>query len=584
MTDSTLETIKGSGQFQPKIAVSYPRVSTKEQAERDGDPDGYSLPAQREANRRKATSLGAIVVKEFPEKLSGKHAESRPALQEMLAYIKEHHVDYVIVHKVDRLARNRLDDAQIHFAIREAGAELVSATENIDESPSGMLLHGIMSSIAEFYSRNLATEVNKGMQQKARTGGTPGKAPLGYLNVRIINSEGAEVRSVTVDPERGSLIAWAFAEYATGRWTLNNLAAELEARGLTTRPTPKLPGRPIRANSLHKILRTPYYMGEVVFKGVRYPGRHTPLVDTNTWQQVQDVLNSHAVGEKQREHPHYLKSSVFCGGCGMRLIITNAKNRYGTVYPYFICLGRHQKYNDCQRQAVLISRVETLVEAEYSNIQLSTELRKPIEDGLRKELESTRKLAEVQQRDFMIQKKRLLDQRGRLLQAHYAGALPLDLLKEEQDRIARQLAEVEARLESTNAALQTVERNLKAALDYATNCYAMYRNATPHMRRLLNQAFFTKIYVEQDYVRVDLAEPFDALLDESLIATASAEDQAQGSTTEDDHTVTPEGVELMHVIRQTAAETPAPYRSVGNKKPTAVAVGLNETTLVHNVR
>src|SRR5690606_33759318 len=101
-----------------------------------------------------------------------------------------------------------------------------------------------------------------------------------------------------------------------------------------------------------------------------------------------------------------------------------------------------------------------------------------------------------------------------------------------------------------------------------------------HMRRLLNQAFFTRIYVEQDYVRVDLAEPFDTLLDASLIATASAEDQAQGGTTEDDHTVPPEGAKLMHVIRQTAAETPAPYRGVGNKKPTAVAVGLNETTLV----
>ncbi|GAC51004.1 putative recombinase, partial [Gordonia aichiensis NBRC 108223] len=37
-----------------KTAVSYVRVSTKEQAERDGDPDGYSIPAQKAANARKA--------------------------------------------------------------------------------------------------------------------------------------------------------------------------------------------------------------------------------------------------------------------------------------------------------------------------------------------------------------------------------------------------------------------------------------------------------------------------------------------------------------------------------------------------
>ena len=65
----------------------------------------------------------------------------------------------------------------------DAGVMLVSATENIDETPSGMLLHGIMSTIAEFYSRNLANEVAKGMTQKAATGGTVGRAPIGYLNV-----------------------------------------------------------------------------------------------------------------------------------------------------------------------------------------------------------------------------------------------------------------------------------------------------------------------------------------------------------------------------------------------------------------
>ena len=33
-------------------------------------------------------------------------------------------------------------------------------------------VHGIMSSIAEFYSRNLATEVTKGLSQKVAQGGT----------------------------------------------------------------------------------------------------------------------------------------------------------------------------------------------------------------------------------------------------------------------------------------------------------------------------------------------------------------------------------------------------------------------------
>ena len=76
----------------------------------------------------------------------------------MVKYVKQHKLAYCVVHKVDRLARNRLEDVDIHRHLINAGVHLVSATENIDETPAGMLFHGIMSSIAGFYSRNLAAE------------------------------------------------------------------------------------------------------------------------------------------------------------------------------------------------------------------------------------------------------------------------------------------------------------------------------------------------------------------------------------------------------------------------------------------
>lgn len=519
MNDQTYEVLDRP--TPTKTAVSYARVSTKEQAERDGDPAGYSLPAQLDANRRKATSLDAVVVEEFIERgESAKTAETRPELQRMLAYIKKRHVDYIIVHKVDRLARNRLDDAQIHWFIKDAGAELISATENIDETPSGMLLHGIMSSIAEFYSRNLANEVIKGMEQKAKVGGTPGKAPLGYLNVRLTTDDGHEVRTVRVDPQRGPLITWAFQAYATGDWTLKQLAAELERRGLTTRPTPRSPGRPIKFNSLHKILTTPYYIGEVTYRGVRYAGRHEPLIDEATWARVRDVLGSRAAGEKQRDHPHYLKSTVYCGKCGSRLIVTMSKNRSGTTYPYFICLGRHQKTTDCTQRALLIPRVEDAVESEYLDRQLDPALRRQVEALLRDELSSLRKSTEIENRQLTIRKDRLISERTRLLQAHYADAVPLDLLKQEQDRIARQLADIEKGLNAATAEFDTIEELLRKALDYAVNSYRAYMRANPQQRRLLNQAFFTRIEVRDDDVRGELAEPFKTLLSPEMAVTA----------------------------------------------------------------
>ena len=243
----------------------------------------------------------------------------RPDLQAMLQFVRElGSISYVIVHKVDRLARSREDDVAINLAIRHAGAQLVSATENIDETPSGKLLHGIMATIAEFYSSNLALEAKKGMRQKAKLGGTPGLAPLGYLNVRQ-RIEGREIRTVAIDPERAPLIQWMFEAYASGAWTMSQIQEELDGRGLRIPATAKRPARPVSIQHIDKMLVNRYYLGYVKFEGVWYEGRHPALLDQATFDRVQAVRIARALArEKTQKHPHYLKGSVFCGRCGFR--------------------------------------------------------------------------------------------------------------------------------------------------------------------------------------------------------------------------------------------------------------------------
>lgn len=151
-----------------KKAVSYLRVSTADQAEKGGQAEGFSIPAQRKANKQKALAMGAYMAEEFVERGVSGTSTNRPALQAMMKFLEHHagEIDYVIVHKLDRLARSRRGDSQLNEKFEEYGVQLVSVTEAIDNSPSGLLLHGIMSSIAEFYSRNLATETLKGMGSK----------------------------------------------------------------------------------------------------------------------------------------------------------------------------------------------------------------------------------------------------------------------------------------------------------------------------------------------------------------------------------------------------------------------------------
>jgi site-specific DNA recombinase len=516
-------------------AVIYLRVSTKEQAEKGGEAEGFSIPAQREGCKRKAASLSAAVVEQFVERGESAKTADRPELQRMLAFIAEHPVKYVIVHKVDRLARSRADDVAINLAIRRAGAELVSVSENIDQTPSGLLLHGIMSSIAEFYSRNLATEVIKGSVQKAKNGGTPARAPLGYLNVRRIEN-GYEVRTIEVDPERGPLMAWAFQAYATGDWTILRLLDELTTRGLTTKPGPRTPSKPLSDSQLHSLLRHPYYMGVVRYRGAIYPGKHPRLVEPETWQKVQDLLSAkHLAGEKHREHPHYLKGSMCCGQCGARLIVNYAKGRHGGIYPYFICIGRQKDKHSCSQRALRIELVEEAVADYYATVQLPEDELGALRAFLGEELSNLRLDAEHERTAQERRKRKLEAERQSLLDAHLAEAVPLDLLKSKQDAITAELNVIEARSVEIAADFKRTEANLVRALGRAGDCEAAYREANDQMRRQFNLAFFDRLLIDDDYnVTGVLAKPFDTLLDSGLrrAAAAKADDITQAAVRE----------------------------------------------------
>ena len=484
-----------AAQLTPKRAVSYIRVSTREQAQRGGSEEGFSLPAQREANKRKAQSMGALVVKEFADRGESARSANRPELQKMLTYLKQDGgIDYVIVHKLDRLARNRVDDVEINRAFEEAGVRLVSTSENIDQTPGGMLLHGIMSSIAEFYSRNLANEVIKGMGEKARNGGTLGKAPLGYMNVRARDENGREVRTIALDEERAPLVRLAFTEYATGNWTVRGLAEHLNNRGLTIPPTARKPTNPVSVRLLQTLLRNPYYKGVISFQGVEYAGAHEPLVDAATWQTVQDILTAHANGERQRMHNHHLKSTIVCGLCGARLLVQHATSRTSSTYHYFVCARRH-RVHDCTFKAVLIDEVEARVAELYQQIRLSSDDRRDIERYLRAEFEHIQANRQQDIQRLATRQQQLEDQRHKLLEAHYEGAIPLDLLKKEQDQLTSGILAIQRELDGYTADAALVEQHLTQALDLLEDCSRLYAAAPAHLKKLLNQVFFERILV-----------------------------------------------------------------------------------------
>src|SRR3546814_7350678 len=137
----------------------------------------------------------------------------RVAFQQMLERIRrERDVDYVIVHKLSRFTRNRLDDAIVMADLQKRGVTLISATEQIDNTPEGQLMHGILATFNQYRSAADGADIAYKMGQKAKNGGTLGRAPIGYLNT-LERIDGREIRSVTIDSERASFVKLAFELY-----------------------------------------------------------------------------------------------------------------------------------------------------------------------------------------------------------------------------------------------------------------------------------------------------------------------------------------------------------------------------------
>ncbi|MFJ4220711.1 recombinase family protein [Curtobacterium luteum] len=500
------------------LAVMYLRVSTKDQAGRGGEAEGFSIPAQREACMRKADALGLQLVEEFVDAGESARSANRPELKRMLKYVEEHRVATVIVHKVDRLARNRVDDVEINLALTKAGAQLVSCTENIDETPSGMLLHGIMSSIAEFYSRNLATESRKGMLQKAKNGGTVNAVPFGYLNVHARTAEGRDMRTVALDPERAEWVPWIFERYAGGDWTVSMIRDELNKHGVTTLPRPSRPSAPIAISHVHAILKNRYYVGIVKYEGVEYPGKHPALVSEELFARAKQVRESRVQSrEKPRVHSHYLKGTLYCGQCGEPLTFEQSRNRAGNLYDYFYCLGRQRLKNGCTFKATQAHVLEALVERHWETVTL-TDAR--IAEIRRLVLSHVDTLMPNQQREQDRARRTLREletQLDRLMQAYYADAVPMDRMKQEQMRIAESRAAAEATISKHSADQDLILEKLDYLFALLADASRYYANAPDTNRRDLNHSVFDRLYIDDDEVTgSDVTEPFRRLLSDSL--------------------------------------------------------------------
>lgn len=229
--------------------------------------------------------------------------------------------------------------------------------------------------------------------------------------------------------------------------------------------------------------------------------------------QVQDLLTARATrGTRERRHHHYLKGVLHCAVCGRRYSFLVATGKSGRRYPYFYCLGtRSAGGGGCREPHIPVDRLERQVEQLYDRIQLPHPWLNQLQASLEAEITTRQGHAaqDLQQldRDLIV----LKGERRKLLEAYYADAIDLNLLRQEQTRISQRTTMLDARRRSLTANLDDWRAILETAGRFATNC-AAYRHADPPTRKLFNAAVIDRVEIRDGHiVHVEYQAPFDLL-------------------------------------------------------------------------
>ena len=239
----------------PTPVALYARVSSERQ-----DVD-LSVSGQLRALRDFAEKNGRLAVCEYvDEAISGRIA-NRPKFREMLDAAKGPAPPFeeILVWKLSRFTRSREDAVVLKGMLRKRGIKVTSVTEPADDSPIGRLLEGIIETVDEFYSDNMAQEIIRGMRESASRGfWLPNTAPYGYRREHV--QDGAKQRPrLALNPPDDGVVKRMFDMAASGR-SLLDIARTLDGEGITTAR-----GKRWGTSTIQRLLRNEAYTGTLIW-------------------------------------------------------------------------------------------------------------------------------------------------------------------------------------------------------------------------------------------------------------------------------------------------------------------------------
>ena len=497
-------------------AVIYARFSSDNQ--RDA-----SIDAQVRAIKEFAKGNNIIIVENYIDRAKSATTDDRPAFQRMIEDSAKHNFEIVLVHKLDRFARNRTDSMVYRSKLRKNGVSLLSVTEPLDdERPEAIILESVLEGMAEYYSKNLAREVRKGLKENAlqakHTGGRP---PLGYDVDRV-------TRKLVINEDEAAAVRLIFMMTLQGAG-YHAILHELNARGYQTKM-----GKPFGKNSLYEILRNKKYTGIYIYNRVveKDPDTHKRnnhrerdasetiilpdavprIISDEDFQAVQAILNRrrrHREVGRGKKETYLLTGKIVCGECGCAYS-GNRKKSSGNRKPIitYRCNNRARRTKQaCHNREVNRDYLENFVldqiERAVFNKDVVSHLVDEFKDYLRSlDTEQNASLKRLQKQVAEVEQKEehLLN----LLASGKVSEAQELILLESMEHMDADKRKLQGEIERVRIAMDVAVPSREEIERYFQKARKQFRDRTLKEQQELVNEFVEKIIVHEDEVEVIL--------------------------------------------------------------------------------
>ncbi len=479
-------------------AVILARVSTKEQE------DGHSLDAQIANLRRYAERENLDIIKEYTVIESSTKGD-RPEFVRMIDFIKcQKERIAVVVDTVDRLQRSFKETPILNELLQKDILELHFVKENNvlskDANSTQKLMWNMGVVMAQSYTDSLSDNVKRSVKHKINNGEWIGVAPLGYLNA--LDGMTAK-KTVIADPERTYLIRQVFEQYATGVYSLAEMCRKANEWGLRS-----LKGNKISSQTMHGIIRNPFYYGMMRVKGELYPHKYEALITKDLFDACEVVRTGRGRVNKvvETKYPFILRGLLKCAVSGRNVTCDIKKGKH-------IYLISRDPSNSERKLWTNENIVLEQIGEVFKSIQIPDDLMGDITKHLKKTHQSEKDFHHESIKSLRKEADLITSRLDKLLDMLMDESITKDMYSRKQTQLMQRRQEVNDLLERHHSGDDQFKIAVSTLVTLASKAYEIFERSTVDEKRQLMGYVFSNLELEGSKVRFSLKKPFDMFVD-----------------------------------------------------------------------